>query len=321
MVKILHRNVFRKFFGMAVILLASAASLSAQSFSDRMSDKTGRKVRFGFKLDPGASFLNPQEGGVTRNSGRFYFSYGVLADWFIDDEERYALASGVQVTHFGSVMQYESGKGLGAFSSASTEYDLRLQYIEIPVTLKLKTATAKGFDFYGQFGGFVGAPIRARANVISNMQKFEKQSVLREIQPFAAGMIIGAGLEYPLTETLTGVVGINYQNNFVDITRNGKWNDGRVTANSFILRLGFIFNPHSSVPLPDKKGTDEHFLAQQNYHIGNFEANTARIIEAIHAAEARGPTWSCFPNYAYAAIPAGFPGVRRLHRPQLCRDR
>lgn len=241
MVKILHPNGFRKFFGMAAILLASATSLSAQSFSDRMSEKTGRKVRFGFKIDPGASFLHPQESGVTRNSGRFYFSYGVLADWFIDDEERYALASGVQVTHFGSVLQYDAGKGLGEFSNASSEYDLRLQYIEIPVALKLKTATARGFDFYGQFGGFLGAPIRARANVISNMQKFDKQNVLRQVQPFAAGMIIGAGFEYPLTETLTGVAGLQYQNNFVDITRNGKWNDGRITGNSFILRLGVYF--------------------------------------------------------------------------------
>lgn len=241
MVKILYRNVFRKSFLMAAALLASAASLSAQSFSDRMSEKTGRKVRFGFKIDPGASFLNPQEAGVTRNSGRFYFSYGVLADWFIDDGERYALASGVQVTHFGSVMQYDAGKGLGEFRNASSEYDLRLQYIEVPVALKLKTATARGFDFYGQFGGFVGAPIRARANVISNMQRFDKQNVLRQVQPFTAGMIIGAGVEYPLTETLTGVVGVNYQNNFVDITRNGKWDDGRITGNSFILRLGVYF--------------------------------------------------------------------------------
>lgn len=226
---------------MAAILLASAASLSAQSFSDRMSEKAGRKVRFGFKFDPGVSFLNPQDAGVTRNSGRFYFSYGVLADFFIDDEERYAVGTALQVSHFGSVMQYDQGIGLGQFTATSTEYDLRLQYIEVPVTLKLKTATAKGFDFYGQFGGFVGMPIRARANVISSMQRTDKVAVLRNIQPFSAGMVIGAGVEYPITETLTGVVGINYQNNFVDITRNGKWNDGRITANSFILRLGVYF--------------------------------------------------------------------------------
>ena len=30
------------------------------------------------------------------------------------------------------------------------------------------------------------------------------------------------------------------------------------------------------------------FLAQQNYHIGNFEANTEKIIEAIRTAKADG---------------------------------
>lgn len=241
MVKILFSNVFRKSIMVSAVLVAMVSAASAQSLSERVSDKAGRKVRFGFKIDPGASFLSPQDAGVSRNSGRFYFSYGVLADLFIDDQERYAFSTGLQITHLGSVMQYDAGKGLSEFRDNSAEYDIRLQYIEVPLTLKLKTATAKGFDFYGQFGGFVGVPIRARANVISNMTRFDKQNVLRETQPFTAGMLLGAGMEYPITETLTGVVGFNYQNNFVDVTRNGKWNDGRITGNHFILRLGVYF--------------------------------------------------------------------------------
>ncbi|MCW3088820.1 MAG: synthase, partial [Sediminibacterium sp.] len=30
------------------------------------------------------------------------------------------------------------------------------------------------------------------------------------------------------------------------------------------------------------------FLAQQNYHVGNFESNTGKIIQAIKEAKAQG---------------------------------
>ncbi|WP_341841708.1 NAD+ synthase [Chitinophaga caseinilytica] len=45
------------------------------------------------------------------------------------------------------------------------------------------------------------------------------------------------------------------------------------------------------------------FLAQQNYHIGNFEANTARIIESIHAAEARGADLVVFSELCVCGYP------------------
>lgn len=223
------------------VCTAMGFAAQAQTLSDRVSDKAGRKMRLGFKLDPGVSMMRPQDDGVERNSGRFYFSYGVLADFFLDDQGNYALASGLQVSAMGSVLKYEMGKGLSAFRNSPSEYDLRLTYIEVPFTLKLKTDTESGIGIWGQFGGFAGFPVRARANVISGLQRFDKQDVLRDVNRLNAGMIIGGGIEYPLTETLTGVVGFNYQNGFIDVTRNSKWDDGRVNMNNFILRLGVYF--------------------------------------------------------------------------------
>lgn len=45
------------------------------------------------------------------------------------------------------------------------------------------------------------------------------------------------------------------------------------------------------------------FLAQQNYHIGNFEANTAKIIEAIHAAKEQGGDLIVFSELAVCGYP------------------
>jgi len=45
------------------------------------------------------------------------------------------------------------------------------------------------------------------------------------------------------------------------------------------------------------------FIAQQNYHIGNFEANTHKIIEAIQAAEAQGGDLIVFSELAICGYP------------------
>ncbi len=46
------------------------------------------------------------------------------------------------------------------------------------------------------------------------------------------------------------------------------------------------------------------FLAQQNYHIGNFEANTAKIIEAIRQAKAAGGDLIMFSEMCVCGYPA-----------------
>lgn len=45
------------------------------------------------------------------------------------------------------------------------------------------------------------------------------------------------------------------------------------------------------------------FLAQQNYHIGNFEANTAKIIRAIHEAKKQGGDLIVFSELAVCGYP------------------
>lgn len=223
------------------MLVFSLAAQAQQTLSSSLSEKTGRRMRLGFKLDPGASLLKAQDNGVERNSGRFYFSYGILADFFLDESGNYAIGSGLQISHMGSVMQYETGLGLDDYNAAASEYDIRLQYIEAPITLKLRTDTDRGVGVWGQFGGFAGFPIRARANVISGQQKYEKVKILKDVNPLIAGLVLGGGVDYPLTETLTGTLGFIYQNNFVDVTRNSKWDDGRINTNNFVLRLGVYF--------------------------------------------------------------------------------
>jgi len=199
------------------------------------------RVRLGFKLDPTVFWLQPQESGVDRNSSRAGVSFGIMADFLLDETGRYAIASGLQVSTTGSTLKYEANKGLADYKQVPTEYKLKLTYVEIPFALKLKTDTDNGLGLWGQFGTYLGFPVRGRADVVSLAVNQDKVNVLRDITPINTGLLIGAGVEYPLGEKLSGVVGLTYRNGFVDVTRNGKWDDGKVNMNSFALNLGLFF--------------------------------------------------------------------------------
>lgn len=199
------------------------------------------RVRLGFKLDPTVFWLQPQESGVDRNGSRAGVSFGIMADFLLDETGRYAIASGLQVSTTGSTLKYEANKGLEDYKQIPAEYKLKLTYVEIPFALKLKTDTDNGFGLWGQFGTYLSFPVRGRADIISLSANDDKVNVLRDITPINMGMLIGAGIEYPLGDRLVGMVGLSYRNGFIDVTRNGKWDDGKVNMNSFALNLGLFF--------------------------------------------------------------------------------
>jgi opacity protein-like surface antigen len=211
------------------------------SNAQRSYEVKEHRVRLGFRLDPTVSLLTPQESGVDRNAGRLGIGFGVMVDFMLDDAGHYALATGLQITTAGSKLKYDAGKGLDEYKANPTEYNIKATYVEVPLALKLKAETAPGMNIFGQFGTYLGFPVRGRADVVSLTQTYDKVNVLRDLQPLNIGLLVGAGVEYPITESLTGLVGLDYRNGFIDVTRNAKWNDGRVNMNSIALKLGLFF--------------------------------------------------------------------------------
>jgi opacity protein-like surface antigen len=218
------------------VFIGIVTTSMAQQRFDRM-----QSIRLGFKIDPGVSVLHPQESGVNRNSAKMGVSYGLMVDFLLDAEGKYAIASGLQISTGGSKLKYDAGKGLTSFRQQPAEYNLKLQYVEIPVSIKLKSIGSSDIAYWGQFGTYFGFPIRGRADVVTMSQTFDRQGVLNDITRINIGMLVGAGIEYPLSESLTGLVGISFQNGFIDVTRNSKWDDGKVNLNSFALKLGVFF--------------------------------------------------------------------------------
>jgi Outer membrane protein beta-barrel domain len=225
-----------------IIILLTIMGMAKVSMGQDGYSTFRSKVKLGFTVNPLVSILKPQESGVNRNSAKAGLNFGLMADFNLNERGTYALSSGFQVLLAGSKLKYDAGKGLNDYKANPAEYNMKLTYIEIPVALKLKTSPDEGgIGFWGQFGTYLDFPVSGRANVVTMNQTFDRVNILPEMNRINIGMLLGAGIEYPLGGSLTGLAGITYQNGFVDVTRNGKWDDGRINMNSFALRLGVFF--------------------------------------------------------------------------------
>jgi hypothetical protein len=226
----------RKALLIMLLLGSSSLAMAQQGYYIREN-----RVRLGFNLSPTISILQPQEGGVTRENARLGAGFGLMADFYIDHQGRYAFATGIQVLTAGSKLKYDAGKGLDDYKSTPSEYNLKTTYVEIPGAIKLKANTTSGVGIWGEFGTYLDFPVRGRADVVTLTTSYDKVNVLRDITPINMGLLIGGGVEYPLGDHLAGVVGVEYKNGFIDVTRNAKWDDGKVNMNSFALKLGLFF--------------------------------------------------------------------------------
>ncbi len=195
-----------------------------------------RNVRLGFKFDPVFSnVLHPNEAGVEKDGSKVGFSYGMMTDFLFNDG-RGAFASGIEIANASSSVKYtDVTKGLDP--AIARAYDLRLQYIQVPLSIKLKSNRNDGIAWWGQFGTYLGVPIRARADYAH----IEKQNIYSSITKLNAGLLLGAGGEYQLDNKTDLFFGVGLENGFVDVTRNKNWHDGKVNLNRWALRLGIFF--------------------------------------------------------------------------------
>jgi hypothetical protein len=101
------------------------------------------------------------------------------------------------------------------FAIATEKY--KLQYIDIPLTLKLKTNEIGYMTYYGQFGMDLGFNIKARKDVEYHFsdgidRTIDDENILDETRFFRTAMQIGLGAEYNISGSTTIVAGLVWNN-------------------------------------------------------------------------------------------------------------
>jgi hypothetical protein len=188
---------------------------------------------FGLKAAPQIVWMKPNADNITGNGAKLGFAWGFLAEK--NFTENYSLASGFN-------MLFNGGKLTIKELTKTTSRNYFLKYIEVPVTLKMRTNPINGIRYYGRIGvgtAFkigskkidedtpIGGPTTTTAKI-----NYDKISFARE------SLIIGMGGEYELNEGPRLGVELTFNNGFTNILTE---KNQKAMPNFFELAFSVLF--------------------------------------------------------------------------------
>ncbi len=194
-----------------------------------VNDSTGQGFHLGLTLSPNVGFSIPRQFSHESLKGTTHFGYGFIFD--AKFTETYAVGTGINVFHTGGVVSYfEANSSTEPSAVDRVELTQRLQYVELPLTFKMRTKEIGYTTYWGQFGLGLGLNVRAegeerRTTVAllndsnqlwepaANAAVFESPtdiSLVEQTRLFRPALIVGLGLERRFTGTTALVVGLRY---------------------------------------------------------------------------------------------------------------
>ncbi len=211
--------------------------------------------KIGFKLNPNISWIKPDVKDITNEGKNFQLGFSLMIDHHFTDH--YAFGTGLNIFTTGGKLSYLklSNDVIAGLSGSwdqisSINRNYKLQYGEIPFTLKLRTSEIGYITYWGQFGLGLGFNIKAKAddeidylkqatgNVGGGFDRWEDattKSIITEgedikddIKLFRTSLIIGLGIEYNLSGNTSLIAGFTYNNGFSNaMNGNGVQTDDR----------------------------------------------------------------------------------------------
>jgi len=220
------------------------------------------KFKFGIHVSPSISYIGTDDSRIDGDGTNLGLKLATQAEFFF--AENYAIETGIGF-HFNSGGTLQSQYG-GTFFTASelntpgfpevlgeqAILKYSIQYVEIPLALKLRTRE------FGYLTYYLEAPIFTlgfRSNVRGTLQGGGQSAIAedidasKEVSPLALSWGFGGGAEYSISESTRLFGGLQYQNIFTDVTKDKDYTytgrtrsqDPKAGIGAITLKLGVLF--------------------------------------------------------------------------------
>lgn len=223
-------------------------------------------VRFGFQLSPTFSWMNADVTTINSTGANLGIKLGMTGEYYF--RENYALTGGIGFAfNSGGALLFDNPgiywnetdlpPALDTISGTNTKLRYNLQYVEIPIGLKLRTNEFGYVRYFLEPAITIGINSKARGELSgpdSNLaQEDEKYDIRREVNALNLSWGMSAGLEYAISQGLSLIGGLGFQSGFTDATTDSNGNqefdpqrgvrdeESKATINTFIIRLGIMF--------------------------------------------------------------------------------
>lgn len=196
-------------------------------------------IRFSAHLDPQFAWLSSDDNAVMPDGSIFHMQVGLHMDYFF--APNYAFSMGLGINNLGGNLLYAdstdfTSKGEILTIEPDQSVKLNLQYVDIPVGLKLKTEELGYATFFLQVGFNPMIAIHAKAS--SDNGILDKHDILDSVHRFCLGYHAGLGVEYQLGGHTALIGGLRWSAGLTDITNNDQAN---VKTQAISIHLGILF--------------------------------------------------------------------------------
>jgi hypothetical protein len=221
----------------ATILVAFLAAFSVV-FSTQSS---AQDFKMGLSISPNTAWMVSTDYVHEADGAKVNFGFEFMADVLFT--ENYALGLGVNVFNTGGDVEYYSSED----PEVKVERTYSLQYVELPLTFKMRTNEIGYTTVFGRFGLGIGMNIKAEADEALDSAGREPINADEDINLFRASMIVGGGIERTISGTTALVVGLNYNTSFtntykdVELINLGNKSNMRGHDSFISLSLGILF--------------------------------------------------------------------------------
>ncbi|WP_114781994.1 porin family protein [Botryobacter ruber] len=196
------------------------------------------QVEIGFQVSPGVSgnrFIADDKYNFT-NSNNLRLGVGLIADYFFS--QNYAFSTGLLYRSKGGEITYNYSRQVdGSTVTMSGQDNISVQYVEVPLTIKLFTnELAPGTVAYFQAGGSLNTKVGAKVNdkrIIAN------EKVSKRFNLFEADVVLGGGVEYVLGQSTKVFGGVSYHRGLTNIDNYYKKEEQLNDSNLSIRNSGF----------------------------------------------------------------------------------
>lgn len=212
------------------------------------------QVKMGIKVSPQLTWTNTDSKSISAGSTRANIGYGLVVDYYFS--ENYALGSEFSIGTFGGTLRPDSvfvkEKGAG---TKDLEYRYKMQYINVPLIIKMRTKEIGYFRYYAEFGLGMSYRFRAKGDISSSVVNLTNVDVnnpdpvdqvtlqnngdlSQKVNFFRSSIIIGAGVQYNAFGNTLLVAGLRYDNALNNFTDEPRW---KASMNFLALNLGVMF--------------------------------------------------------------------------------
>jgi opacity protein-like surface antigen len=216
----------KKHSALLTLALVGALQLHAQDT---------KKFRLGLELCPNLGWVSSEVTDYKSDGTGLGFRFGLLGDVQLGSNANYFFSTGVFLNNL-KAKSVQSFTVTDSTGSRTTTFngETKLQYVEIPLTIKLKTNEIGYLTYFGQIGFDAGFRTSAKAKLGDGdfVDFSDNANILR------LALSVGGGVEYNFSGNTSALLGVRYSNAFTSV------NDGdgaKAKLHYFEITVGALF--------------------------------------------------------------------------------